>query len=163
GETDGHWRHDERQPEIAGDLHGEPAGVGAEHVEDPMGEVDDAHEPEDDRQPERDEDQDAAIHQSDEQLRVPDLERVTEERQICWLSGSLGSKPSPSHDSAVSSPLTACTRSKKSQSFFIAEADLPLPRNTSWMLTWSQARICSGPFRYWNLRPSSARVSLSVS
>src|SRR5262249_41353135 len=50
-------------------------------VEDPVGEVDDAHEAEHDRQPEGDEDEDAAVHQTDEQLRVPDLERVAEERQ----------------------------------------------------------------------------------
>ena len=31
------------------------------------------------------------------------------------------------------------------------------------MFTWSQARICSGPLRYWNFRPSRARVTLSVS
>jgi hypothetical protein len=47
-----------------------------------MGEVDDAHEPEHDRQPEGDEDEDAAVDQTDEQLGVPDLERVAEERQI---------------------------------------------------------------------------------
>ncbi len=79
------------EPEAPGELDGQPPRVGPEHVEDPMGEVDDAHEPEDDRQAEGDEDEDAAVHQADEQLRVPDLEREAEEGQIRWAFRSADS------------------------------------------------------------------------
>ena len=48
--------------------------------------------------------------------------------QSCWLSGFLGSKPSLSQLSAVCSPPTAWTMSKKSQSSFIALLALPRQR-----------------------------------
>src|SRR5262249_9160906 len=105
-------RHDQSQPEVAEDLHGEPTGVGAQHVEDAVREVDDAHEAEHDGEPQGDEDQDAAVHQPDEELRVPDRKRIAEERQICWLNGVFGSNPSLSQASVTASPPTACTMSK---------------------------------------------------
>ena len=127
-EADRQRRREQGEPEAPGELDGEPARVGAEHVEDPMGEVDDAHEPEHDGQP------------SATRIR---MQPFTSPMNSCVYQISSGNPKSVRSGLAqgllrieafalarLGGRLAAhaCTMSKKSHASFIAAADLPLQR-----------------------------------
>ena len=69
-------RDDERHQKAAGDHVRGVADIGAEHEDDAVGEIDDAHDAEDQRQPARDEEQDRRLRERVEALRQDEAEPI---------------------------------------------------------------------------------------
>ena len=69
-------RGDQREPEIAGPVHGGIADIGAQHEERAMGEVDDAHDAEDQRQAAAEEKQQRGLRQRVETLGDQERQKI---------------------------------------------------------------------------------------
>ena len=75
-QTDDDRRDDERHEKTSGDHVRGVADIGAEHEDDAVGKVDDAHDPEDQRQSARDEKQDRRLRQRVEALGQNEAEPI---------------------------------------------------------------------------------------
>ena len=75
---------DQRHPEFAGDLHGRIADIGAQHEERAVREVDDAHDAEDQREADAEEEQQCRLRQRIQALGDQEREEV---HQNGWAEG----------------------------------------------------------------------------
>ena len=83
-DTHQEWGADERDPETLGEREQEKAEVRPQHVERAVGEVHHGHEPEDEREPGREQDEDPAEDQAREGLCRQSLQREVGHRRYAY-------------------------------------------------------------------------------